>query len=103
MGLQSITHKKACGKKYYEKITHSAITVWVDESESNIPENNTLSTSSTLEAAADGADQFENDSLEAMNVEDEPADFQPPQPCSLSPDDLDTSEPKSKLMPELRR
>ena len=88
--------KKACGKKYYEQIAHSAITVWDDELESNLPENDALSTSSSLAAAADGADQFENDTLEAINVEDEPADFQPPQTCSLSPDDLDTSEPKSK-------
>ena len=56
-------------KKYYEQIAHLAITVWDDKLESNLPENDASSTSSSLAAAADGADQFEND------VEDEPADF----------------------------
>ena len=83
-------------KKYYEQIAHSAITVWDDELESNLPENDASSTSSSLAATAGGADHFENDTLEAINIEDEPADFQPPQTHSLSPDDLDTSEPKSK-------
>ena len=94
--MKHYAHKKACGKRYYEQIAHSAITVWDDESESNLPENDASSTSSSLAAAADGADQFENDTLQAINVKDKPADFQPPQTRSLSPNDLDTSEPKSK-------
>ena len=97
MGLWSITLiKRPVEKKYYEQIAHSAITVWDDELESNLPENDASSTSSSLAATAGGADHFENDTLEAINIEDEPADFQPPQTRSLSPDDLDTSEPKSK-------
>ena len=66
--VKHYTCKKACGKKYYEQIAHSAITVWDDELESNLPENDASSTSSSLAAAADGGDQFENDTLEAINV-----------------------------------
>ena len=53
--VKHYTCKNACGKKYYKQITHSAITVWDDELESNIPENDASSTSSSPEAAADGA------------------------------------------------